>query len=826
MTTWSMKSANTIQYGADTVASVVQKTIGNFEHLFELVNLLHSGEGIESTSDVTVAKAGTIEIDSTNNGVYIKNSDNTDDWTLIGYALPNFGITPETINAVKNGGNIGAFYAGTTSTMNALQTSGLKTNDIFFATDTFRIYRWTGSAWVCFLSKNFSDILDYEKYCISREEVADKGKGKIPRLDSATGKGNFDITGSPDRIFDKEIDFQNLQDGQAIVFNAEKNKWVNLPNWTFTNENLTYTGEKSTTALPKIVAVGKDGKIHGDFSGNTDRIGNIEVKTNGIKNNWVLAYDSANNCFKPVGKITGNAGELAGIKIEVDPDTIQNDDVLAYDAAQDKFVTAPRDSLTGKNITTTGEAKKIVKVADDGFIYGKFKGGTSQLADTNLEITDLTDGDVIVYHKSTNTFRNEPKNIIANSGSGQSLILYDRTKVIGDYNGSKTVSIDISKVVSRAGTVSYVNHSMRLLENLYLAMDFNNMNFGGRDGLITEFFTDADNTIDKTSVNVSCLVAGDDSIDVDSVDGLIVGANYLLVEGDKTEDVVIKEMIISGSVNRLILEKPLTKVFTPNETKLCRSTATFGDGFVTGENAVFTTRPFIFDYVINRAHMTVKHQNVPDTEITAEMSIQHDAEFINGEIIGIGDGTEQTVTLANTLYVSSYGFNLYFDGVKQESGFVFSPSDGKVTFTAANGVVVQADYIYKFNFGKWIPMHRALTYPDIKNHDRATTQFHFAPAISENTGKIAAVNFKLKSLSGTVKSEIIGTGNDKPQGFKLPHHAIESTISVTPSTATWTYKEDLDTIVINAPDLETIKISYDWKARPCKIDSFAVLFNE
>ena len=111
----------------------------------------------------------------------------------------------------------------------------------------------------------------------------------------------------------------------------------------------------------------------------------------------------------------------------------------------------------------------------------------------------------------------------------------------------------------------------------------------------------------------------------------------------------IKEMIISGSVNRLILEKPLTKVFTPNETKLCRSTATFGDGFVTGENAVFTTRPFIFDYVINRAHMTVKHQNVPDTEITAEMSIQHDAEFINGEIIGIGDGTEQTVTLANTV---------------------------------------------------------------------------------------------------------------------------------------------------------------------------------
>ena len=824
---WQMKPENIIDYSllGEDIDSFAQKSIRNFEHLFELVNFLHS-KGATLGLDETETVAGEIRINPSDNGIYIRNADN-DAWVLLGYIAKNFGVTPKDIGAIKNGGGVGALYAGTESDKNLKKADDLTTNDIFLATDTLRAYRWTGTAWQIFFSKNFADILDYEQYCVAKSEVNTNGKGKIPRLDATTGKGNFDIAGSPDRIFDKEIDFQNLQDGHAIVYNASKGKWVNLPNYTFTDGNLTYTGEASTAASPKIVTVGTDGKIHGVFSGTTDHIGNIEVVTDGVKNNWVLAYNSAQQRFEPVGKITGNADELAGIKIELDTSKINNDDVLAYDSAKDKFVTAPRDSLTGKNITTTGEAKKIVKVADDGIIYGKFSGSNSQIADTKLDITNLTDGDILVYHVSTNTFKNEPKNVIQNSGTGASLILYDRTKVIGDYNGSKTVSVDISKVVSRAGTVSYVNHSMRLIENLYLALDFNNMNYGGRDGLISEFFKSLTDNVDKTSVKVISIMQGDDSIDVDSVDGLIVGAFYQLIEGTQIEEVRIKELKIHGFVKRIIFENPVTKVFTPGKvTELRRSTATFGDGFVTGEDAVFTTKYFQFDYVINRAHMTVKHQNIPDTEISAEMAMQHDAEIVKDEIIGIGDGTTQTVTLANTLYVSSYGFNLYFDGVKQTSGFVFSPTDGQVTFTAGNGVIVQADYIYNFKNEKWIPMHRALTYPDTKNHDRATTQLHYAPAISENTGKIAAIRLKIKSLSGTVTNEILGTGNGDFQGFKLAHHALPETISVSPATATWTYKENLDTIVINAPDLDTIKISYDWKARPVKIDSFAVIFNE
>ena len=898
MTTWAMKKENIIDYSllGEDVDSFAQKSIRNFEHLFELVNFLHS-KGATLGLDDTETVAGEIRINPSDNGIYIRNADN-DAWVLLGYIAKNFGVTPKDIGAIKNGGGVGALYAGTEADKNLKKAADLNTNDIWLATDTLRAYRWTGTAWQIFFSKNFADILDYEQYCVAKSEVNTNGKGKIPRLDATTGKGNFDIAGSPDRIFDKEIDFQNLQDGQAIVYNASKGKWVNLPNYTFTNGNLTYTGEKSTAASPKIVAVGTDGKIHGDFTGNTDHIddkkiifeslkdgdaivfnayknaftnqsnyfftesnltytgetstetlpkivavgkdgkihgifsgttdhiGNIEVVTDGVKNNWVLAYNSTLKRFEPVGKITGNADEIAGIEVELDTSTIPDGYVLAYDKAKDKFVPVKKDFYTDKNVTTTGEKNKLVMVAADGKIYGNFDGSNSKIGDVELEIEDLTDGDVFVYHESSNTIKNEPKNIIETSGSGKSLILYDREKVIGDYNGSKTVKVDISKVVSRAGTVSYVNQSMRFIENLYLAFDFNGMNFGGRDGLITEFFKSYSNNVDKTSVNVSCIVSGDDSVDVDTTEGLIIGAGYLLVEGDKTEEVTIKEIKISGGVNRLIMENPIVQTFTPGATKLCRSNAIFGDGYVTGDNVTFTTKLYKFDYDINRAHMSVKHQRIPDTEISTEIATHNGAEFVKGEIIGIGNGTMTDTTLANTYKVSAQEFNLYFDGVKQTSGFVFSPSDAKVSYNAPAGAVVQADYIYNFKAEDWQEMYRNLEYRDDKNPLRATTQFHFAAQFKSNAGKIIAFRLKIKQNSGKVENEILGTGNGEPQGFKLAHHALSETISVSPATATWTYKENLDTIVINAPDLDTIKISYDWKARPVKIDSFTVTINE
>ena len=51
--------------------------------------------------------------------------------------------------------------------------------------------------------------------------------------------------------------------------------------------------------------------------------------------------------------------------------------------------------------------------------------------------------------------------------------------------------------------------------------------------------------------------------------------------------------------------------------------------------------------------------------------------------------------LKKTNRLASHGFTLYFDGAKQEQKtYSYSPTDGQVTYTAAAGVTVTADYIY------------------------------------------------------------------------------------------------------------------------------------
>lgn len=709
MAEWNMTENNVIDYSptGDDVDSFSQKVDRNLKQLFELVNILHSSGSTTGLSEDD-AVAGEIRANLADGGIYIRSADNKE-WIMIGEMSPNFGVTPEKINAVRNGGGLGKIYAGTEAAMNVMKSSELSTNDVFLTIDTFRAFRWTGSNWQIFLSRNFGEILNYEKYCVSREEIGYDGRDKILRLDKETGKGNIDITGSPDKIFDKEIDFQDLRDGHAIVFNAEKNKWVNLPNYIFTEKNITYTGEKSTNELVKLVAVGKDGKIHGDFSGNTDRIGNIAVDVSDAKDNYVLAYSEKNKCFQPIGKITGSASELAGVKINLTEETLQDGYVLAYESASGTFVPVPKDSFTPKNATTKGEVGKLVMVSEDGTIHSNLTGSASQIAGKDIDIGNPADGDVIVYHISTKTWRNEPK--FTGVGEGKSLILYDNEKVF-------------------------------------------------------------------------------------------------------------------GTTKRVIFEDEVTKQFTPSQAILCRSSAEIGDGFVSGDGVMITTNLIPFKNKISRAHLTVKHENVVDAKITAEIAIRHNPQFVNGEIIGIGDGTTQTVQLANTDKISSYGFSLYFDGVKQTSDFLFSPSDGKITFTAADNVIVSADYIFDWENETFVPIPKTGIYPDSSNLDRASTQFLYTAENEKFTGGVVAIRLKLEQEKGTVSNEKLGVGTGKAQAFKLPHHAVAETISVNPSTASFIYKENLDTLIVTAPEDEPIIISYDWEGRPFKMDSFAVIFNE
>ena len=199
------------------------------EQIFSLLNLLRRG-GATAGLDATDATAYTMRINTADNGLYFRNADNTD-WILIGYVEPWLGLKATDIGAIINGGGLNKITCGTQDNLPNTPSEN-KTNDFYFAYDTSRLFRWTGTTWKTFLSLNFGDMLNYEKYCISRNELSSlyNDKGKIPVLDSETGKGNFDITGSPEQIWGILIELQELNNGDALVYNAEKERWVNLPN--------------------------------------------------------------------------------------------------------------------------------------------------------------------------------------------------------------------------------------------------------------------------------------------------------------------------------------------------------------------------------------------------------------------------------------------------------------------------------------------------------------------------------------------------------------------------------------------------------------------
>ena len=187
----------------------------------------------------------------------------------------------------------------------------------------------------------------------------------------------------------------------------------------------------------------------------------------------------------------------------------------------------------------------------------------------------------------------------------------------------------------------------------------------------------------------------------------------------------------------------------------------------------------------------------------------NDLKFASGEVIGVGNGGTQTVTLANTNKIQNWGFTLYFNGVKQTSGYKFSPSNGTVTFRAASNVIVTADYYYNWDEENFRPMTSSGTYVDYKNPSRATTQFTYYGLDSNTSGNAAIIRMTMKRGTGGVANESLGTSTGSVQGFKLPHHAIENSIVVSPTSAAWNWNDNLDVLTVTASAGQNISVAYN-----------------
>ena len=248
---WEPKYPVQITPTADRIVVGFEKLRSEIPIIYALLNRLRR---LDAGAGQTVddAEAYQLRIDTTLNHLLIRDKQN-ENWIDLGAIEPNFGISAESIGAVKQKGNTGGFYFGDSDALpdpaDPEEIKDLKTNDLYLCMNEKKIYRWTGIDWEVWMSLNFGDILNYEGYTITKDMVATSGKGKILKLDESTGKGNIDITGSPEQLLGKQIDVEDLHDGDALVYNAEKDKIVNLPN-----------GEKIGGRIPVVLRDLADGQ--------------------------------------------------------------------------------------------------------------------------------------------------------------------------------------------------------------------------------------------------------------------------------------------------------------------------------------------------------------------------------------------------------------------------------------------------------------------------------------------------------------------------------------------------------------------------------------
>lgn len=585
MADWKVTSPIDYSPNGDDVDRFAQKSIATFEEIFEHLNDLRR-HGAKAGLDESNTSPYEIRIDTTTDTIYMRDAANKK-WYRLGSVAEFFGLTAKDIGAVENGGGMERLFLGN----DADKPTDAKTHDFYFAVDTRKLYVYEGSDWHILLSREFSDMLNYEDYVVPKSEVSVKGAGKILRLDPETGKGDIDITGSADHMLGKEINVTALHDKDVLMWNEAKQAFTAEPKDVFTEDRATHTGEAG-----KLAYVNSDGKIHADLAGNADKIAGKPIVT----------------------------------------DSLKGGDVLAYDEEDETFVNKPKDYVGPDDVTESGAAGKVVRVAEDGTIHADLTGNASHVGKVKVDAKNWQDGEVLAYHVATGTLQNEARTGV---GEAKALILRNNEKVLADYNGTKTVTVNLSTELRQtADTVT--NHLERLVGTLYAAVMAAGISPDGYDAMLVENFDDDAPETDRTVARVTSVVSGDDSVDVEDSSGLIIGAYYQLTDGEVTEEVQVKAINISDGINRVILMEPVKNQYHSKRAKFYRSTVAIQNGFAYGggntKNYIVTNKAISFQGKDTKVELMKSIDFTDPSAFTIKGAHIKDGQLVmGGAIIGV-----------------------------------------------------------------------------------------------------------------------------------------------------------------------------------------------
>lgn len=121
-----------------------------------------------------------------------------------------------------------------------------------------------------------------------------------------------------------------------------------------------------------------------------------------------------NEAGQGVFDITGSAAKIGGKNLYL-PE-IPDGCVLVFNATRDRWEVAARDDITNADVSTTGEPNKIVKADANGAIQNDTKGNAAKIATKTIDVSNLQDGDVLVYDATTGTFKNKQGAVVNEQG--------------------------------------------------------------------------------------------------------------------------------------------------------------------------------------------------------------------------------------------------------------------------------------------------------------------------------------------------------------------------------------------------------------------------
>lgn len=131
-----------------------------------------------------------------------------------------------------------------------------------------------------------------------------------------------------------------------------------------------------------------------------------------------------------------------------------------------------------------------------------------------------------------------------------------------------------------ASLTNSVERLQDLIAQILLELEVQNIYPGHKYWIIEDFRVP--DQIDLFTCNVSSVVAGDDSLDCESLSGILPGSHYTLSDGINSEIVCVRSMSDANGIRRIMLTAPVKKAYSVKSCRLLRASARIENGQAVG----------------------------------------------------------------------------------------------------------------------------------------------------------------------------------------------------------------------------------------------------